>query len=259
MNRILPHLKAMRLVASTFVACAGLSFSDVSAQTVSGFLLERGTDRPIDLGLVSLVTLDGDSVASMLTDSVGHFSLHSEHPGDFFIVASALGYAPTVASSVITLGAGSSMTLEFRIVTQVIEIEGITIETQQALIRRPQLVQNGFVKRAQEGFGSFVTPGDIENATTLSTVELLRSTGRIATRDGPGGDQVVMLGRGRFCVPVVYLDGVRLLMEETSIDQMAPIDVLQGAEVYRSATEAPLGYAGGAGGCGVIVLWTRSR
>jgi hypothetical protein len=37
------------------------------------------------------------------------------------------------------------------------------------------------------------------------------------------------------------------------------VSVLDAAEVYRTATEAPVQYGGGLGGCGVILLWTKRR
>jgi hypothetical protein len=46
-------------------------------------------------------------------------------------------------------------------------------------------------------------------------------------------------------------------MDGLSLESIAPVSVLQAAEVYRSASEAPLRYGGGMGGYGVIVLWMR--
>ena len=43
------------------------------------------------------------------------------------------------------------------------------------------------------------------------------------------------------------------------LDMLVPIEILEAAEVYRSASEAPPRYGGGMGGCGVIVLWSRTR
>lgn len=117
------RFRALLLIAYAFQAQA-----DLAAQTIDGTLLEHGTNRPIDLGLVTLFTVDGDSVASVLTDGAGRFLIQSPQAGQFLLSASALGYAPIVAGSVFTLGEGSRMSLEFRIRRQAIELGGITVE-----------------------------------------------------------------------------------------------------------------------------------
>jgi len=46
-----------------------------------------------------------------------------------------------------------------------VEIEGISFEARRRVIEtlhQPKLIQNGFVARALQGFGRFITPADIE-------------------------------------------------------------------------------------------------
>ena len=76
---------------------------ELAAQVIDGILMEQETNRPIDLGLVMLSTVDGDSVAAVLTDRAGWFRVESPQAGEFLLSATALGYATTVASSVFTL------------------------------------------------------------------------------------------------------------------------------------------------------------
>lgn len=250
---------ASRLLwAVLFLAGTSPSHVDLAAQTIDGVLLERGTDRPIFLGLVTLFTIEGDSVASVLTDEEGRFQVGASEGGDFLLAASALGYEPTAASSVFTLADDGGLTIQFRIQPLAMELEGITVETAASLLREPKLVQNGFVERAQSGFGRFITPGDIERFGSSSTAALLARTGRVTTRYAIGGDQVLMLGARGYCSPIVYLDGVRISMSGLSLEAIAPPSVLEAAEVYRTATEAPAQYGGGMQGCGVILLWTRA-
>jgi len=248
-----------RVFLSLAIVCALSARTTLSAQTVYGVLLERGTDRPIELGLVTLLTADGDSVASVLSDQAGEFRLEASRPGDFRLAASALGYKPTVAASVLSLPQGSSMTLQFRIEPLPLEIGGITIEAQSSLFQQPNLVRNGFVERVQRGFGRFITPVDIESSPSSSTSDLLARTGRVTTRYVLGGDRILMMGNRGYCSPTVYVDGFRVDLSDISIDVIAPKFDLEAAEVYRSAAEAPLRFGGAMEGCGVIVLWTRAR
>lgn len=241
------------------VFCAFQGQVDLAAQAIDGILLERATNRPINLGLVTLFTADGDSVQSVLTDTAGRFLVESPRPGEFLLSASAFGYTPTVASSVFTLAEGGLMSLEFRIQRQAIELGGITVEARASLVQQHKLVRNGFLDRLRRGFGRFITPGEIERSSALSTGELLARTGRVTTRYAVGGDRILMLGSDGYCTPTVYLDGVRLFMEGIALDAIAPVSVLEAAEIYRSTNEAPIRYGGGMAGCGVIVLWTKGR
>jgi len=248
-----------RVFLGMAVACAASAGADLSAQTVYGVLLERGSNRPIELGLVMLLTVEGDSVATVLSDEKGEFVLEAPDAGDFRLAASALGYKPTIAGSVLSLPRGSSMTLEFRIEPLPIEIGGITIEAHSPLFQQPNLVRVGFVERAQAGFGRFILPMDIENSPTTSTADLLARTGRVTTRYVLGGDRILMRGSRGYCTPTVYIDGFRANLSDLSIDVIAPKIDLEAAEVYRSASEAPLRFGGAMEGCGVIVLWTKHR
>ncbi len=253
------HRYRLERVLLFVVFCAFQGQVDLAAQAIDGILLERATNRPINLGLVTLFTADGDSVQSVLTDTEGRFLVESPRPGEFLLSASALGYKPTVASSVFTLAEGGLMSLEFRIQRQAIELGGITVEARASLIQQHKLVRNGFVDRLRRGFGRFITPGEIERSSALSTGELLARTGRVTTRYAVGGDRILMLGSRGYCTPTVYLDGIRLFMEGIALDAIAPISVLEAAEIYRSTNEAPIRYGGGMAGCGVIVLWTKGR
>ena len=241
-----------------FVAAVGAPTA-LPGQTVYGVLLERGTDTPIDLGLVMLLDLEGDSVGAVLTDSTGAFRLRAPSAGDYHLAATAMGYTPTVSSSVLSLPAGTAITLQFRIESRPIEIEGISVEAMASKIREPALVRNGFVARARQGLGKFVAPWEIEDSPAPTTSDLLMRTGRVTTLYRLGGDVVLMRGSRGYCVPALYLDGVRIDLAYTPIDVVAPKFDVQAIEIYRSSAEAPLQYGGGGGGCGVIVAWTKNQ
>lgn len=241
------------------LARAALAGTPVSGQTIDGILLERGTERGVDLGLVTLFEVDGDSVMSVLTDADGRFRVTSPAPGDFLLGASALGYRSVVANSVFTLPEGGSMTLEFRLEAVPVEIGGITVEAESSMVREPRLIGNGFVQRAQQGFGRFLTPHDIEKSMATDVADLLARTGRVLTRYGPGGQQILMRGQVGYCSPIVYLDGFRQSIRGMPLEALVRVSSLEAVEVYRTATEAPVRYGGGMAGCGVIVLWTKVR
>ncbi len=231
----------------------------VAGQTIDGILLESGSDRPVPLGLVMLLSESGDSISSTLTDPTGRFQLQSTSPGGFLLTASALGYE-SLTAGVLELAEGARMSLTFRIPPRAIQIGGITVETRASLTSEPRLVQNGFVDRAQRGFGAFITPKDISESAAAVLSDLLAQTGRVTTRYAPGGNRILMRGSVGYCTPAVFVDGMRVaLTDGLSLDVYVQISTLAAAEVYRSASEAPAQYGGGMGGCGVIVLWNRNE
>lgn len=245
-------------VRCAFLALGALSAAvGASAQTVDGVILEKGTDNPINLALVSLVTVQGDSVVSVLSDEKGRFHLVAPQEGEYRLAAAALGYRPSLSSSVLTLPDSTSMTVAFRIQPLPIEIGGLTVETSSPLIRQPRLVRNGFVDRVQAGFGRFITPVDIARSHASRISDLLARTGRVTTRYAPGGNRILMRGSWGYCTPQVYLDGIQLHLYGLPLDVAVPVADLDAAEVYRSTAEAPGRFGGGMGGCGVIVLWTK--
>ncbi len=213
----------------------------------------------MELALVRLFTEEGDSVDASLTDAEGRFSLQAPEAGSFALAATGLGIRPTVAGTLFDLGAGSTMSIDFRVERIPIEIGGLTVETAAPLITQGRLVRNGFVDRLTQGRGRFVVPQDIENSGERTVSGLLQRTGRVTTQSTVRGEQVLMLGTRGYCTPVVYVDGARVSMDGMSLDTFVGITALEAIEVYRSEVEAPAEFAGGLSGCGVIVVWTKGR
>ncbi|MGD8322489.1 MAG: carboxypeptidase-like regulatory domain-containing protein [Gemmatimonadota bacterium] len=245
-------------VALAFLILAGCA-SSLHAQTVDGTLLERGTDVPVGLALVTLLTQEGDTLYSVLSDSTGHFRLKAPHEGKFRLAAGAPGYKSTVTANLISLHDGISTFLKFRIDPRPIEIAGLTIEARAVKVAEGRLVRNGFVKRARQGLGRFFTPHDIETYRgSRRTSALLAETGRIVTLYSLDGNRLAMFGSRGYCHPTVYVDGHPVNLSDAPIDAIVPLADLAAVEVYRSAAEAPFRFGGGFGGCGVIVLWTKT-
>lgn len=248
-------------MTKALLALSGLAWSGegVAAQSIEGVLLERGSDRPVDLAIVTLMTVEGDSVMSILTDESGRFDLLADQAGDYLLAAAAWGYETTVAGSVFTLGRDSRFSLEFRIPRAALELPGLVVLADGATRRHP-LEMNGFVDRARKGFGTFITPAQIAESGAFSTTDLLRRTGRVMIESEPGRDRLTMRGSvGGRCDPFIYLDGRRISLEGMPLEALVPVRYLEAAEVYRSSVEAPPQYSVGVFRCGVILLWTRTR
>jgi hypothetical protein len=256
------RVRALRstLLTSALAAVAALGAAErLGAQTLEGRVLVRGFDEPVALGLVQLFTVEGDSIDSALTDEAGRFRLESPTPGSFRLGVTGLGIQPTVAQSILDLGPGAAMSLDFRVERIPVQIGGLTVTAAAPLITQGKLVRNGFVDRLAEGRGRFIVPQDVERSGERTIAALLQRTGRVTLQSSIAGEQLLMLGTRGYCQPVVYVDGARISMQGMSLDNWVGINAFEAAEVYRSETEAPPQFAGGLSGCGVVVIWTRGR
>lgn len=242
---------------------------DVSAQTIRGHLMDATTGEPIDLGLVILLTEDGDSVTHALTDRGGYFSITSLSAGSFVLLGSGLGYEERKAG-VFDLGMGGEVSLEFRLPAKPLPIDEILVELDRNVLEH-KLIRTGFVRRYQRNVGGhFVTPYHIEESPARSTEDLLEPIQGVrvqAIHDkdyGRIGDAVLIESRGRLCKPAIYLDGTRIRYQPEAgagLSSFVPLHQVQAVEVYRTPAAIPVEYnatrSPNEGLCGVLVFWTR--
>lgn len=261
------------LLASLLVAVSLLSSGLVQtaqAQTINGTLMEVESEQPISLGLVLMLTESGDSITSTVTDGRGRFSISADEAGSFVLVASAFGFKET-AAGVFELGENGVMDIEFRIAAAPMPIDGLIVSLQRPVLEH-NLVRNGFVRRITRGQGRFITPAEIEESSASSTADLFRGIPGVHLTNPPGGiigprTVVRMVAQNDYCAPTVYLDGARIssgMVADMSIDDLAPLQMIDAIEIYRRPSEIPIEYGmtgsgGGSGPCGVLVVWTKTR
>lgn len=226
-----------------------------SAQTIRGTLIEFGSDQPIDLGLVVMLSEFGDSITSTLSNPRGFFEVRAPDPGNYLLMAAALGYRETRVG-LFELGDGGEISVEFRLWPQPLVLGGLVVES---LVREPELVRNGFYRRMQRGSGTFLRPADVEATVATRSIELFQ--GLAGTRmivDTNGFERIEMRGTRGYCVPALFIDGVRIEWSRTAmrLDEMMPLEDLYAAEVHRGVTGIPIEF-GSFNQCGVLVFWTH--
>ncbi|MDX1646955.1 MAG: TonB-dependent receptor plug domain-containing protein [Longimicrobiales bacterium] len=227
----------------------------VSAQTIRGQLLEFGSDTPIDLGLVVMVSLDGDSVSAALSDGRGFFEVTAEDPGEYLLEASAFGYEPTRVG-LFELGDGGEMSVEFRLWAAPLTLDGVVVES---LVQEPVLVRNGFYRRMGRGVGTFFSPQDIETSNARRAIDMIQGLAGVRMRIDPvHGERLMVRGAQGYCVPTLLIDGVRATWEGTSmrLDELIPLETVYAMEVHRGVSGLPIEF-GSFERCGVIVFWTK--
>lgn len=255
------------VLLAALIAGSSVATEAASAQTVRGQLLDSETGFPVPLGLVMMFTEAGDSVTSTVADEVGRFTVASDQPGDFVLIANALGYEETPAG-VFELGLDGELMVDYHISPRPLAIDEIIVSLDRPT-RIHHLIRNGFIRRYQRGLGIFVTPHQIENAVVASTEELLRGypglrlssvQGGITSRPDIGEIVEVRTATG-WCVPNVYIDGIRVNYTPGAgftLSNYVNLYDLEAVEVYRRGAEIPVEYSSMGGGCGVVVLWSKT-
>lgn len=250
--------------AFPFLMALCLPFTGIGAQTIRGRLLEVGSDRPIVLGRLWLLSESGVIVAQTFSDESGAFSMTASDPGSFLLKAEGIGYE-TRSDGVFELGRGGSITVEFRLLPEPLPIDTLDV---LAEARSPRLELAGFYERMGEEGGVFLGPEEIQEKQAAIPTQLLRGVPRIRLRPTPtGGNAVIIQGAAMIslaqrgiCYPRVMVDGNEVFRgggEPALLDDVVNVSEIIGIEIYRGAAEIPTRYLGARSACGLVLVWTR--
>ena len=273
------------------VLCAEVTSANVAAaQRLQGRLLDLDSDQPIYAGILTLLTENGERMATTVTDDEGHWVLDVPGPGHYYIEAKRLGYQPWIDGPV-DLKIGDDWTSVYRLQPLAVLMDPVEVSA-QATERYLELA--GFYDRQRSDFGHYITPDDIERRQATRVTELLAplpGVRLVASGGGLSQRYVQMrgshLGQGGLCRPRVFVDGLifnrgdsRMVgvddwgnptsandaeaiatfrSMELTIDDIAHPSSIAGIEVYRSGAQVPVRFGGGSiqTQCGVIVVWTK--
>ncbi len=109
----------------------------LSAQQVTGVLVEGESGPPVEGAMISLLPPGGEAAVSTLTDAGGRFRLDAPSPGAYRLRADRIGYTSTVSDP---FRVGGGETVERRLVARVqaVDLEGIDVEGEKRCVVRPQ-------------------------------------------------------------------------------------------------------------------------
>ena len=256
-----PALRPLLPLAILLVAGA-LTPSPLAAQSIRGRLLDSESGRPIDLGILALLTLDADTVDLAATTPDGSFTLSAPEPGTFLVHASAFGYTPRQEGE-FELGVGGRLDVEFRIAPLALALDDMIVSVDRPRPNHP-LIRNGFVTRYQQGLGRFITPRDLERTVFANTEAIFSFVPGVRVSLSQGfatEDRVTVRGPFGWCRPTVYVDGVRTAYRPeagATLSSLAPVGWIEAVEIYRGPLENPPQYpAVGDPPCGVILIWLK--
>lgn len=249
------RLRPVHPLALMFGALATALPAGLEAQTIRGRLLEFGSDNPIDLGRVVMVSVTGDSVSGALTGPDGSFEVSAGEGGSYLLEAAALGYKETRVG-LFELGSGGEMSVEFRLWPAPLVLDGLVVES---LVQEPELVRNGFYRRMSSGVGTYFSPTDIEESTATQAIHMIQGLAGVRMRIDPiDGERLMLRGTRGYCVPTLVVDGVRATWSGTSmrLDELVPLETVYAMEVHRGVSSLPIEF-GSFNQCGLLVFWTK--
>ena len=259
--------------ATGLALAALLAAAPLSAQTLRGLLLERGTDRPIELGEITMLDVRGDTVATALSDANGLFSVSARDGGSYRLVARALGYRAQGAGPY-EVDDDGMLVVQLLLEAQPVDIEGIDVEAEALFPEEVSvwLDRQGFYERRDAGLGHFLGPRELAELQPM-IFQLSELYHRVpGVRLGPGREALMTSANGVGCAARIFVDGV--LQDSRLIDRVVGrIDDLDGIEIYTRTVQIPLQYQWAAqlpdGGrrdegplprsssCGIILIWTK--
>ena len=232
------------------------------AQKIQGVVIEDGTGKAISDARVELLALDSTLLATSISAATGWFELAPANAGQFLVRASHVVY-DSVTTVAVDFRTNETLTVVLRLTGGAIRLEPVVVKA-KAVDRMA-----GYRERAgRNAFGRFITHADLDKFGAYNLSHALRFAPEVKIERVQYGpfvtDGVFMRSFAELCVPAIFLDGVRILIDDGfDINGLISPEEIEGIEVYRSALTAPVEFrlpalsATDLSVCGIIAVWSR--
>lgn len=241
----------MRCFRRAFVVA--LVASGVGSETVDAQATIRGRVIDSELGdplAGAVVSIRGVSSA-FITDSLGRFEAMGLQPGQASINVEMIGFTPGLFK--VQLAASDKLDRDFALDFSGHRLANVVV---QARAERLMPRYADFEKRRQRGLGAYFRWDELKDGSYTSVGDALRTVRGVRIRcNQQTFECFAAMVRSPQCPPTWWIDGV----EVNSFHENTPIRDVYGIEIYRGAGEIPGEFSGSNAGCGVIVMWTKSR
>ena len=274
------------LPLSLSVGLMALSGPALGAQAVHGRLIEVKSEAPVPDAEISLVRDGGFVVEPVRTDSAGRFRISTTTAGFYQVRVRRLGFKPTETPS-FWLATGADHEAELRLVPVPRKLDMVRVvayglpgldwtdgfearrlRNQGAFKDRSEIVRTNptLATEALRGMpGIEIVPGSTGGGTRWLVVS---SRGRNSIRADSGGAglgaRALPAIRENFpdldrtqqangCPSDVYVDGINV----DDVDAVMRADEISAIEVYAGPAGVPPRFRDH--GCGVVLIWTRSK
>ena len=227
-----------------------------STATLSGYVVDSG-GRALRGAQVILT----DGTARAVSGDSGQFILKGLKPGKTEVLVRVLGFAPATFSTVLR----AARNRRVRVILTPVSVQLSTIVVRDS-ISDPLLAKTGFFDRRKSGWGSFITPEDIEKRNASRVSDLLQRAPGVSVRPATGslgGTLPWSMRSGPApCLMALFIDGVKTEIGRrggmlTTLEDVISATEVGAIEVYPGPAETPARFIGGENACGTIVIWTK--
>lgn len=242
------RLMLPRSAAPLVLLAAVFGAAPLTAQTLTGRVVEEGRDVPVPGASVSLLDREGERRALVLADSLGRYRIRPPDAGEYVIEVTQLGYAAT-NSPLLALGTEGTAELDLTLSPDALAIEGLEVSVEREA--RRELGRLG-VGPAELG-RRWLDRSEIEAIPGLPSLrEALRGRGMpgVELPNDPHA-LCVEFRRGSGCALVV-LDGTPLppiVALDVRLDELGAIALLRPTEAMAFWGQRAAG--------GALLLWSR--
>lgn len=225
---------------------------DGLASELLGRVVSQRGGEGVSEAELRLRRLIGDSVADSVTHVTGEegtFRIERLPAGTYELLTDHIGY--TTRRDSIRVPGRKSIRLEIPLAVDPVRVRSLSVE-----VRAGWLVETGFYRRKERGFGKFLPPEELERrplndlSQALGTVPGVRF---VRACDGVTCRQYMVTPNTRpTCRVQYYMDGDRMH------GQVHPRNIsmrsIAAIEVYRSISATPAQFYGQ---CGSVVMWSK--
>ncbi len=234
------------VIAAVWLAVLSAPGAAQETATLKGRILDDETGEPVANAVVRI-----KGRPPLTANSQGRFEVSDLPAGLVEVVIQAIGYAAPTHKFPVSAG---------QVIDRIfpMQFNGTKLPDLEVKVRVQRLAPRyaEFERRRGLGLGAYFRWDEIA-ARGFSTVgDALRTVRGVKMRcDQAAFECYAVMARNTQCAPSWWIDGV----ETRSFHENTPIRDIYGLEIYRGAGEVPADYGGSNAGCGVIVLWTKSR
>ena len=212
--------------------------------TLRGSVIDSEIGQPI---AGATVRIRRDS--PLTTDSLGRFEARGLAEGDAEIAIQVIGYARGVFW--IRIPPSGDVDRVFALDFTGARLPAVVVEARAEKLERRYAA---FEQRRLRKLGAYLRWDELDAYGSVG--DALRSIRGVRIRcNQQTFECFAYMARSPQCQPTWWVDGV----EVRSFHENTSIRDVYGIEVYRGAGEIPAEFTGSNAGCGVIVLWTKSR
>lgn len=237
-GRVISALLAGLLLPATLLA--------QGTGTLRGRVVDTETGEP-----VRDATLRIRGLQPVAADSLGRFEITGIPAGQAQITVLALGY--TSNQWKVPIAEGQVLERQFGL-----DFSGESLPDVVVTARATKLVPRyaSFEARRERGLGAYLRWDDIKKKNFSTVGEAARSVRGVRLNCVQAEFECYLrMARTPNCSPEWWVDGVNV----RSFTENTPIRDVYGIEIYRGPGEVPGEFAGSNAGCGVIVIWTKSK